>query len=96
MIKTSNNNHRLKSAVDLKICMLKRQDLSLVWVKSSRENEARFLHQNEVNLCDRETKWPPTHAFAQAAQRKHKIRLAVFYCRPRETKSDPQKLRNFV
>ena len=27
---------------------------------SSRENEARFLHENEVNLRDRETKWPPT------------------------------------
>ena len=29
-------------------------------LKTSRENEARFLHQNEVNLRDRETKWPPT------------------------------------
>ena len=27
---------------------------------SSCENEARFLHQNEVNLRNRETKWPPT------------------------------------
>ena len=24
-----------------------------MWLKSSRENEARFLHQNEVNLQDR-------------------------------------------
>ena len=43
------------------------------------ENEAIFLYQNEVNLCDRETKWPPPRfvlqAFAQAAQ--HKIRLAI-------------------
>ena len=31
-----------------------------MWVKSSRENEARFLYQNEVNLNDRETKRPPT------------------------------------
>ena len=45
------------------------------------ENEAIFLYQNEVNLCDRETKWPPPRfvlqAFAQAAQ--HKIRLAIDY-----------------
>ena len=35
------------------ICVLKRRD----WcdLMSSCENEARFLHQNEVNLCDRET-----------------------------------------
>ena len=34
-------------------------------VKSSRENEARFLHQNEVNLRDRATKWagPPASIF---------------------------------
>ena len=25
-----------------------------------RENDARFLHQNEVNLHNRETKWLPT------------------------------------
>ena len=40
-------------------------------VPEKRENEARFLHQNEVNLRDIETKWPPTsifpHAFAQPA-----------------------------
>ena len=40
------------------ICVLKRGDL--FDRMSSRENEARFLHQNEVNLRDRETKWPPT------------------------------------
>ena len=48
---------------------------------SSRENEARFLRQNEVNLCDRDRGCQPRfaphafapHAFAQAAQRKHKI-----------------------
>ena len=44
-----------------------------MWVESSREKEARFLHQNEVNLCDRETKWPPTHAFAQAANANTKL-----------------------
>ena len=31
------------------ICVLKRGDLC----ETSRENEARFLHQNEVNLRDR-------------------------------------------
>ena len=36
------------------ICVLKRGDMS------SHENEARFLHQNEVNLRNRETKWRPT------------------------------------
>ena len=36
----------------MSMCVLKRGDL--------RENEARFLYQNEVNLRDRETKWPPT------------------------------------
>ena len=40
------------------MCVLKRGDLCDRM--SSRENEARFLHQNEVNLRDRETKWPPT------------------------------------
>ena len=51
---TSNSNHRLKSAVDIPICVLKRGEF---WDRmSSRENEARFLHQNEVNLRDRETK----------------------------------------
>ena len=30
---------------------------------SSRENEARLLRQNEVNLRVRETKWPPTSIF---------------------------------
>ena len=41
---------------------------------ASCENEARFLHQNEVNLGDRKTKWPRfiPHAFAQTAQRKQK------------------------
>ena len=37
------------------------------------------MHESEVNLRDREIKWPPTrsvpYAFAQAAQHKHKIRL---------------------
>ena len=51
--KTSNSNHRLKSAVDMPICTLKRGDLCDG--TSSRENEARFLHQNEVNLRDRKT-----------------------------------------
>ena len=45
---TSNSNHRLKSAIDMPICVLKRGDLCDRM--SSRENEARFLHQNEVNL----------------------------------------------
>ena len=40
------------------MCVLKRGDLCDHL--SSRENEARFLYQNEVNLRDRETKWPPT------------------------------------
>ena len=40
------------------ICVLKRGDLCDRM--SSHENEARFLHQNEVNLRNRETKWPPT------------------------------------
>ena len=31
--------------------------------KRGNENEARFLHQNEVNLRDRETIWPPTYLF---------------------------------
>ena len=51
------------------ICVLKRGEL--FDHMSSRESEARFLHQNDVNLRDKETKWPPTrfvpHAFAQAA-----------------------------
>ena len=58
LLEASNSNHRLKSAVDLPICVLKRRDLCDRM--SSPENEARFLHQNEVNLRDRETKWPPT------------------------------------
>ena len=37
-------------------CVLKRGNLCDRM--SSRENKARFLHQNEVNLRDRETKWP--------------------------------------
>ena len=49
----SNSNHRLKSTVDMPICVLKRGDLCDRM--SSRENEARFFHQNEVNLRDRET-----------------------------------------
>ena len=58
--KTSNSNHRLKSAVDMPMCVLKRGDLCDRM--SSRENETRFLHQNdnEVNLRDRDTKWPRT------------------------------------
>ena len=48
--KTSNSNHRLKSAVDMPICVLKRGDLCDCM--SSHENEARFLYQNEVNLRD--------------------------------------------
>ena len=39
------------------ICVLKRGDLCDRM--SSRENEARFLRQNEVNLRDRETQLPP-------------------------------------
>ena len=50
--KTGNSNDRLKSAVDMPLCVLKRGDLCDRM--SSRENEARFLHQNEVNLRDRE------------------------------------------
>ena len=46
----SNSNHRLKSVVNMPICVLKRGD----------ENEARFWHQNKVNLRNRKTKWPPT------------------------------------
>ena len=42
------------------MCVLKRGRGDLCDRMSSRENEARFLHQNEVNLRDRETKWPPT------------------------------------
>ena len=40
------------------ICVLKRRDLCDGM--PSRENEARLLHQNEVNLRDSETKWLPT------------------------------------
>ena len=58
-IKTSNSNHRLKSVVN--ICVLKKGDLR--GRVSSRENEARFLHQNGINLRDRETKWPPISIF---------------------------------
>ena len=50
------------------ICVLKRGDLCDRM--SSRENEARLLHQNEVK-------------FPQASQCKHKIGLAVSHCRPR-------------
>ena len=50
-----------------------------MWVK--RENEARFLHLNEVNLRDIETKWPSasicSHVFAQVAQRKHDLRSPI-------------------
>ena len=80
------DNHRLKSAVDTPTCVLKRGDLCDR--KSSRENEARFLHQNEGKICATEkqngchSRFVP-HAFAQAAQRKHKIRLAVSHCRRR-------------
>ena len=50
-------SHRLKSAIDMPICVLKRGDLcDLCDRMSSLENEARFLYQNEVNLRDRETK----------------------------------------
>ena len=64
------------------ICVLKREGTCL----SSRENGARFLHQNEVNFArqkqnGRQPRFVP-HAFAQEAQRKHKIRLAVAHCRP--------------
>ena len=38
------------------ICVLKRGDLC--GRMPLRENEARLLHQNEVNVRDRETKWP--------------------------------------
>ena len=69
-VRTSNSNHILKSAVNIRVCMLKR---GWVWVNSSRENEARFLHQYEVNLRDRETKW--LHAFAQAANANTKLDL---------------------
>ena len=76
---TSNSNHRIKSAVDMPICVLKRGDLCDRM--SSRENEARFVHQNEVNLRVRETNGRQprsvSHAFAQAAQRKHKIRRGL-------------------
>ena len=54
----SDSNQRLKSAVDMPICVLKRGDLCDYM--SSRENEARFLHENEVNLHNREIKWPST------------------------------------
>ena len=55
---TSNCNHRLKSAVDMptwNMCVVQREGTCV----SSHENEAKFLQQNEVNLRDRETKWPP-------------------------------------
>ena len=51
------------------------------------KKKARFLHQNEVNFCaterqnGRQSRFVP-HVFAQVAQRKHEIRLAVFHCRP--------------
>ena len=57
LFKTSNSNHRLKTAVvhvNLYV-----EEKGLVWMNSSLEKEARFLNQNDVNLCDRETKWPP-------------------------------------
>ena len=68
------------------ICVLKRGDSTCV---SSRENDARFLHQNEVKFARQRNKMAANldlfdpHAFAQAAQRKHKIRLALSHCRPR-------------
>ena len=81
---TSNSNHGLKSAVDMPICVLKRGDLCERM--SSHENEARFLHQNDVNLHDGETKWLPTKicsaCICTGPQCKHKIRLAVSHCRP--------------
>ena len=58
------------------ICVLQRGDLCDHM--SSYKNEARFLHQNQANLSDRKTKSRfVLHAFAQAAQRKHKIRLPI-------------------
>ena len=67
------------------ICLLKRGDLCDRM--SSRENEARFLHQNEVKFARQrrqngcQPRFVP-HAFAQEAQQKHKIRLAVSHWRP--------------
>ena len=69
--KTSNSNHSLKSAVGMPICVLKRGNFCDRM--SSRENEARFLQLNEVQR----NKMAANLEFAQAAQRKHKIRLAV-------------------
>ena len=61
------------------ICVLKRGDLC----ETSRENEARFLHQNEVNLRDRETKCRQPrfvpHAFAPpSANTKLDLRSPIF------------------
>ena len=49
---TSNSNHRLKSAVDMPD--LYGEERGLVWLK--RDNEARFLHQNEVNFARQRNK----------------------------------------
>ena len=51
---TSNSNHRLKSVVDMPMYVLKREDLCDRM--SSRENEARFLHQNEVHFARQRNK----------------------------------------
>ena len=48
-IYTSNSNHRLKNAVNMPICALKRGNLSDRM--SSRENEVRLLHQNEAKFA---------------------------------------------
>ena len=59
-----NTNHRLKSAVDMPICVLKRG--YLCDRMSLRENEARFLHQNEINLRDREISKAPVSQLVNA------------------------------
>ena len=47
------------------MCVLKRGDLCDCM--SSRENEARFLHQNDVNLRDRETNGRQSQLFVPHA-----------------------------
>ena len=71
---SSNNNHRLKSAVDMPIRVLKIGDLCDRM--SSCENEARFLHQNEICATKKQNGCQPQ------CVHKHKIRLAVSHSQP--------------
>ena len=83
---TSNSNHRLKSVVDMhaNLCVEERRLLCLYVKMTMRPDSCikrgKFALRNKMATKPR---FVP-HAFAQAAQRKHKIRLAVSYCPPRQ------------